>query len=175
MAGSDRSYEVELIREDGSSDVLTVGADETILEATDPTDVDLRYGCREGKCVSCTGLLIEGDIEYVTEPSALNDQQRADGFALLCIGKPRSDCRVRVGKSVLGAAFPSLWHVEGAVTQDLIELERASEEIDDVDEATVADDHLESMQGSLSHFDNLKQVREAFDRALETTREKRYH
>ncbi|MDG5775589.1 2Fe-2S iron-sulfur cluster-binding protein [Haloarculaceae archaeon H-GB2-1] len=171
----DGQFTVELVREDGSSDVLEVAADETILSATDPTDIDLRYGCREGRCVSCTGLLLEGEIEYTTDPAALNDAQREDGFVLLCISRPASDCSVRVGKSVLGAAFPNLWQTETSVDSDLIEFEQARKELKAIDGVTVSEDHLEDMRGAMAYFDNLHEVREAYERALETTTEKRYH
>lgn len=172
---SSRTYTVELVREDGTSDVLEVAADQTILSATDPTDVDLRYGCREGRCVSCTGLLLDGEVEYITDPSALDDQQRADGFSLLCIATPASDCRVRVGKSVLGAAFPHLWQNEGMVQHDLIELEVAREELEEVDDVDVSETHLEDMRGAMQHFENLHEVREAYRRAIQTTSKKRHH
>ena len=44
-----------------------------------------------------------------------------------------------------------------------------------IDDVEVSADHLEEMRGAMEYFDNLHQVREAYDRALETTRERRYH
>lgn len=106
---ADNERAVTLVRDDGRSSTVRVGPGETILGATDETDIDLRYGCREGKCVSCTARLLEGKIAYEKPPRALNDRQRSEGFVLLCIARPVSDCRIHVGRSALEAAFPRLW------------------------------------------------------------------
>jgi ferredoxin len=107
------AYDVTIVRDDESTATVPVGSGETILDAAEAAAVDLRYGCREGRCSSCTGFLIEGSVEYVREPQALGDDHREDGFVLLCSAQPRADCRVRVGRTVLSAAFPSLWPGDG--------------------------------------------------------------
>ena len=109
MADDSQRQRVEFVHDDGETDVVAVGPDETLLEATDDTPIGLRYGCREGRCVSCTGRLLDGEVSYVAEPHALDADQRADGFVLLCVAVPESDCRVAVGRSVLADAFPGLW------------------------------------------------------------------
>jgi ferredoxin len=107
----DATHTVTLLRDDKEHQV-SVGPRETVLEATDDTDVDLRYGCREGKCGSCTGRLLDGDVTYTNPPRALTEDQQAAGFVLLCSARPTSDCRVAVGRSVLADAFPNLWPSE---------------------------------------------------------------
>lgn len=111
--GADRAdgagHVVTVVRDDGHTSSVRVGPDETVLEATDDTDVDLRYGCREGRCVSCTARLLDGEVAYLTEPEALDERQREAGFVLLCVARPVSDCRIAVGRSVLADAFPTLW------------------------------------------------------------------
>lgn len=176
MSDSERTHTVELVREDGSMDVLEVASDETILSATDSTTIDMRYGCRAGRCVSCTGKLLTGDVDYLTEPKALSDDLRADGFVLLCVATPAEDCRVRIGKSVLGEAFPTIWQTESSGGQNITEFQQARKEIQLVeDEKVVVDEaHLEEMRG-LEHFDNLLEVREAYERALETVNTVRHH
>lgn len=109
-AGVERS--VELVGDDGDVSSITVEPGETILEATDDTAIDLRHGCREGKCVSCTARLLDGEIAYERAPQALDEDKREDGFVLLCIARPVSDCRIEVGRSVLADAFPGLWRSE---------------------------------------------------------------
>lgn len=106
-------HRVEFVRGDGTTECLTVSPEETILAATDDSVLDLRHGCREGRCVSCTARLLEGEIEYVTEPHALTRDRRADGFVLLCIARPLKDCRLAVGREVLADAFPGLWRNVG--------------------------------------------------------------
>lgn len=107
-------YTVTLVRDDGSTSTVRVAGDETVLEATDDADIDLRYGCREGKCVSCTARLVEGELSYYREPQALSDEQREAGFVLLCVAHPASDCTIEVGRSVLADAFPGLWRPESS-------------------------------------------------------------
>jgi ferredoxin len=177
MSDSERTHTVELVREDGSMDVIDeVPADETILSATDSTTIDMRYGCREGRCVSCTGKLLDGDVDYLEEPKALTDDRREDGFALLCVATPADDCRVRIGKSVLGEAFPTIWQSESPIGPNSKQFEQAREEIKDIDgDDAAVEDHLEEMCGTVEHFDNLLEVREAYDRAIETVNTVRHH
>jgi len=100
---------VTVVRDEAVVSSVRVGPGETILQATDDTDIDLRHGCREGKCVSCTARLLDGEVGYESEPQALDERKREDGFVLLCIARPVSDCRIEVGRSVLADAFPGLW------------------------------------------------------------------
>lgn len=109
------TYAVELVEDGRTTGTVAVAADETILEATARSDTDLRYGCREGRCVSCTGRLLEGAVDYAVEPRALDDDKRDRGFVLLCIAHPREDCRVEVGRRVLADAFPQLWRTESGL------------------------------------------------------------
>jgi ferredoxin len=107
----EKTSTVTLVR-DGNEHRVSVGPRQTILEATDDTDVHLRYGCRDGKCGSCTARLLDGDITYTNAPRALAEDQQAAGFVLLCSARPISDCRIAVGRSVLADAFPNLWPSE---------------------------------------------------------------
>lgn len=107
-------YIVTLVRDDDSTSTVRVAGDVTVLEATDETDIDLRYGCREGKCVSCTARLVEGELSYFREPQALSAEQREAGFVLLCVAHPASDCTIEVGRSVLADAFPGLWRPDSS-------------------------------------------------------------
>lgn len=162
----DGTATVELLREDGSVQAFTVDDGQTILEATDDADVDLRYGCREGKCVSCTARLVRGDVEYVTDPEALNESQREDGFVLLCVSEPDGECVIEVGKHVLADAFPKLWHTESRATevQELLGVVEASKELDDVEEVDLDADHLDHLRGAMALFPNLHRVSEAYYR-----------
>ncbi|MDG5775748.1 2Fe-2S iron-sulfur cluster-binding protein [Haloarculaceae archaeon H-GB2-1] len=94
-SGTDH-HTLELVWEDGTRQTVETDEEATILEATDDADIDLRHGCRKGECVSCTGPLLDGDVEYDREPAALNDEQRREGFGLLCIARPTTDCRVEL-------------------------------------------------------------------------------
>jgi ferredoxin len=73
-----------------------VGGDEVLLEALEHQDVSLPYGCRYGGCISCAAKLLEGAVDQ-SEGVALNRRQLADGYVLLCVARPLSDCRFDVG------------------------------------------------------------------------------
>ncbi|MFB6183224.1 MAG: 2Fe-2S iron-sulfur cluster-binding protein [Haloarculaceae archaeon] len=165
---SAESTVVDFVRADGTLQSLSVGPDQTILAATDDADIDLRYGCREGKCVSCTARLLEGEVEYVTPPRALDEDQRAAGFVLLCVARPATDCVVEVGKHVLAEAYPSLWHsergVEAREVRDVVEARKQLAQVEDVD---VDADHLDHLRGAMAQFPNLHRVNEAYHRLHE--------
>lgn len=86
-------HEVTLILPDGREVALTVGEDETILDAALAAGIDLPYMCAQGWCTRCAAKLIRGRVEH---PTALRYyRQDADaGFVLLCSAVPRSDCLI---------------------------------------------------------------------------------
>lgn len=83
------SYRVT-IQPSGNSFEMT--EDDTVLHAALNEGFHLPYGCRNGACGSCKGKLLQGEMDYGTyQSSALSDEERAAGFALFCVGRPRSD------------------------------------------------------------------------------------
>lgn len=46
---------------------------------------------------------------YRQQPQALTDDERADGYVLLCIASPRADCRIEVGPRVRAEVGDSPW------------------------------------------------------------------
>ncbi|MFB6178397.1 MAG: 2Fe-2S iron-sulfur cluster-binding protein [Halorientalis sp.] len=88
----DTAHEVELVH-DGETISLSVPDDEYILDAAEDEGLELPYSCRQGQCTSCVGKVQEGEIDQ-SEGTALDPMQRDDGYALLCIGYPKSDCRI---------------------------------------------------------------------------------
>jgi ferredoxin len=58
--------------------------------------VSLPYGCRYGGCISCAAKLLDGEVDQ-SEGVALNGRQIHDGYILMCVARPRSDCTLDVG------------------------------------------------------------------------------
>lgn len=113
MGSTPGSCRVTFLRDGRSLGTVTVAEDQDILEAADLPDLGMAYGCRDGSCVRCIGRLAAGRVRYSHPPTALSEAQREEGFVLLCVAQPETDCRVEVGRSVLEEAFPQLWRPEG--------------------------------------------------------------
>lgn len=58
--------------------------------------VDLPYGCKYGGCISCAAKLISGNVDQ-TAQVALNNRQINNGYVILCVARPMSDCTLEVG------------------------------------------------------------------------------
>ncbi len=69
---------------------------EPILDAAMRHNIDLPYGCRGGACGSCAGYVISGEVFYDDEPFALDDEMKANGQALFCIGKAQTDLHISI-------------------------------------------------------------------------------
>ncbi|HEY9381053.1 MAG TPA: CDP-6-deoxy-delta-3,4-glucoseen reductase [Burkholderiales bacterium] len=83
------SYRIT-IQPSGNSFEMT--EDDTVLHAALNEGFHLPYGCRNGACGSCKGKLLQGEMDYgIYQSSALSDEERAAGYALFCVGRPRSD------------------------------------------------------------------------------------
>ncbi len=67
-----------------------------LLDALEAQGMSLPYGCRYGGCISCAAKLLSGEIDQRTA-TALNGRQLADGYVLLCVARPLSDCALEVG------------------------------------------------------------------------------
>ena len=67
-----------------------------LLNLLEEHGVSLPYGCRYGGCISCAAKLLDGEIDQEAQV-ALNGRQLNDGYVLLCVARPLSDCTLDVG------------------------------------------------------------------------------
>lgn len=72
---------------DGEETVVTLGADDVILDAALDANVDAPYACRGGSCCTCRAKLIEGKVVMKVN-YALLDNEVAQGYILTCQSMP---------------------------------------------------------------------------------------
>ena len=87
-------FTITLANQGGQS--FEVDGDEPLLDTLEEHGVSLPYGCRYGGCISCAAKLLDGEVDQ-SEGVALNGRQMYDGYVLLCVARPQSDCTLDVG------------------------------------------------------------------------------
>jgi len=61
--------------------------EETLLDFAEAQGVDAPFSCRAGVCGTCACRVLEGEVSYLSEPTATV----TSGSALICIGRPTGD------------------------------------------------------------------------------------
>lgn len=103
------SHQVRLQWRTGREAVVTTAEDETVLASAERQGVVLPYGCRTGACATCTGRVLAGEMTHIRPARALKPRQRRDGYVLLCIAVPQTDCTVEVGAAVSRDLVSNPW------------------------------------------------------------------
>lgn len=67
-----------------------------LLDSLREQGVDLPYGCKYGGCITCAAKLLSGDVNQKAQV-ALNNWQLNNGYVILCVARPTSDCTFEIG------------------------------------------------------------------------------
>jgi ferredoxin len=70
------------------------GQQEYVLDAAGRSGIRLPAICRQGRCLTCAGRLLEGDVDQSAADQYFPEDREA-GFVLLCRAKPLADLRIR--------------------------------------------------------------------------------
>lgn len=71
---------------------VDVNEGETLLDALLRNGVDFPYGCKHGMCGACKALLRSGRVDSGDASDfALLDDEKEEGYILLCSSRPASD------------------------------------------------------------------------------------
>ena len=73
-----------------------IGENEAIIEVIEKAGYLLPIGCRYGGCITCAAKLIRGKVKQ-PNGTAINKRQSEDGYILLCVARPQTDCVIDVG------------------------------------------------------------------------------
>lgn len=84
------AHEVE-VHDHGTVQTFSVREGETVLQAARRAKVNLSSGCESGVCGTCRVKMLRGQID-TPEESCLTAEERAEGYALVCIGTLKAPC-----------------------------------------------------------------------------------
>ena len=73
---------------------------QSVLDAALAAGLNLPHSCKGGNCGSCRARLLQGEISYPGAPLGLSVAEVAEGWALLCQARARSDLLVETCETV---------------------------------------------------------------------------
>jgi ring-1,2-phenylacetyl-CoA epoxidase subunit PaaE len=74
----------------GETHHLHLNQAKPILEQVLDLDIDMPYSCKNGTCSTCRCLLKSGEVS-TDKAEGLTEEEIADGYVLICVGRPLSD------------------------------------------------------------------------------------
>ena len=117
------THQVALAFEDGVTRFITCREDQTVADASYRQRINIPLDCRDGACGTCKAFCESGDYDggtYIED--ALSDSESADGYALPCCMKPKSDLVLQI------AATSDIAKTQAATFEGkVVDLERLSE------------------------------------------------
>jgi len=87
------AYSITFQSPDGTEEVIQCESDQYILDAAEEAGLDLPSSCRAGACSSCVAKVLEGTVNN-DEQSYLDDDQLEEGYSMICVAIPESDCTI---------------------------------------------------------------------------------
>lgn len=89
-----QAHTITISNRDGKT--FVVDASRPLLDTLEEHGVELPYGCRYGGCITCAARLMTGTVDQAAQV-ALNNRQLNNGYVVLCVARPLSDCTLDVG------------------------------------------------------------------------------
>lgn len=94
------THQVALSFEDGVTRFITCRPDQTVADASYRQRINIPLDCRDGACGTCKAFCESGDYDggtYIED--ALSDDEAAQGYALPCSMRPKSDLVLQIAST----------------------------------------------------------------------------
>jgi ferredoxin len=89
-------YTVEILHR-GTTHTIQVPDDRPILTVANEQGLDLPASCTAGVCTTCAAQVLSGDVSQ-EDGVGLSPELKQQGYSLLCVSYPRSNCKVETDK-----------------------------------------------------------------------------
>ncbi|KAE8809180.1 Ferredoxin-3, chloroplastic [Hordeum vulgare] len=90
-------YRVKLVTPEGREYELEAPDDAYILDTAESAGVELPCACRAGACYKCAAK-VEAGMVHRGDGSLLHGRLQEEGYVLICVSCPRSDCVIHTHK-----------------------------------------------------------------------------
>ncbi|MFC6706647.1 benzoate 1,2-dioxygenase electron transfer component BenC [Flexivirga alba] len=98
--GTEATHQVALSFEDGVTRFITCRPDQTVADASYRQRINIPLDCRDGACGTCKALCESGEYDggdYIDD--ALSEDEAAQGYALPCSMRPKSDLVLQIAST----------------------------------------------------------------------------